>query len=385
MPGTCAPCQRTHAKHRPFTRLRRLAAMTLQMLSGAFRAATLFVLTVLPLCAQTYQGGVRGLVQDPDGAAIPAAKVTLINPATGVSRSTLSAATGEYTFSSVDPATYNMTGPAPGFKRMQRNQVVVGTQEFVTLDVKLDLGSVNESVMVTAEVALIETANASNGQVVNSQQLADLPNLGRNTYLMSKLANNVVPVGDPRWNRFQDQIGSSAISVGGGPIRGNNYTIDGISITTSQNLPMAIPTIEGVQEMKTQTDTYDATMGRTGGGVFNTTLGSGTNDIHAEFFGYLRKTGWSANTFFNNAAALPRAGDDWKNFGGSAGGPVIIPKLYNGKDKTFFFVAQEAYREHQPYSVQYALPTAAERTGDFSQSGLTIYNPFSTRTCTTSD
>jgi hypothetical protein len=353
--------------------------------SGAARAIASSILVIFTVCAQTNQGGIRGMVSDPQGSAIPVAKVTLVNQATNVSRSTLTNNTGEYTFSSVDPATYSIVVEAPGFKRIQRNEVVVGTQEFITVDLKLEMGSVNESVLVTAEVPLIETANASEGQVINAQQLADLPNLGRNTYLMSKLANNVVPVGDPRWNRFQDQIGSSAISVGGGPIRGNNYTIDGISITTSQNLPMAIPTIEGVQEMKTQTDTYDATMGRTGGGVFNTTLGSGTNDLHVELFGYLRKTGWAANTFFNNAAGLPRAGDDWKNFGGHAGGPIIIPKLYNGRNKTFFFVAQEAYREHQPYSVQYALPTIAERTGDFSKAGLTIFDPFSTRTCQTSD
>ena len=349
------------------------------------RISAVLVFTTATLSAQNYQGGVRGSVADPQGSAIAAAKVTLMNQATGVGRTTVTSASGEYSFSSVDPASYIVVAEAPGFKRLQRNQVVVGTQEFVTLDLQMEIGSVNESVMVTAEVALIETSNASEGQVINSQQLADLPNLGRNTYLMSKLANNVVPVGDPRWNRFQDQIGSSAISVGGGPIRGNNYTIDGISITTSQNLPMAIPTIEGVQEMKTQTDTYDATMGRTGGGVFNTTLGSGTNDFHAEVFGYLRQTAWAANTFFNNAASLPRAGDDWKNFGGHLGGPVILPKIYNGKNKTFFFVAQEAYREHQPYSVQYAVPTAAERTGDFSKAGLSVFDPFSTRTCQAAD
>lgn len=359
--------------------------MKVHTISGAVRAAFLLVLSAAILWAQSYQGGVRGLVQDPGSSIIPAAKVLLINQATGVSRSTLTNASGEYVFGSLDPGTYSVAVEAPGFKKMLRNQVVVGTQEFVTLDVKLELGSVNESVMVTAEVPLIEISNASNGQVISAQQLADLPNLGRNPYLMSKLSNNVVPVGDPRWNRFQDQIGSSAISVGGGPIRGNNYTIDGISITTSQNLPMAIPTIEGVQEMKTQTDTYDATMGRTGGGVFNTTLGSGSNDLHAEVFGYLRKTDWAANTFFNNSAGLPRTGDDWKNFGGHAGGPVVIPRLYNGRNKTFFFVAQEAYREHQPFSVQYALPTAAERTGDFSKAGLTIFDPLSTRACQAAD
>ena len=359
--------------------------MTLHSISRAACAIVLFTFTAAFLSAQTYQGGIRGMVRDPGASVIPAAKVTLTNQATGVTRSTLTNADGEYVFGSLDPAPYSVTVEAQGFKRMQRNQVVVGTQEFVTVDVSMELGSVNESVLVTAEVPLLETANASNGQVINAQQLADLPNLGRNPYLMSKLANNVVPVGDPRWNRFQDQIGSSAISLGGGPIRGNNYTIDGISITTSQNLPMAIPTIEGVQEMKTQSDTYDATMGRTGGGVFNTTLGSGSNDLHIDLFGYLRRTGWAANTFFNNAAGLPRAGDDWKNFGGHAGGPVVIPKVYNGRNKTFFFVAQEGYREHQPYSVLYALPTAAERAGDFSKAGLAIYDPFSTHTCQASD
>ena len=359
--------------------------MKLHPIPGALCATVFLALAAGTLWAQSYQGGVRGMVRDPGGSVIPAAKVVLINQATSVSRSTLTNALGEYVFGSLDPATYSVAVEAPGFKKMQLDQVVVGTQEFLMLDVNMELGSVNESVLVTTEMPLLETSNASNGQVISAQQLADLPNLGRNPYLMSKLSNNVVPVGDPRWNRFQDQIGSSAISVGGGPIRGNNYTIDGISITTSQNLPMAIPTIEGVQEMKTQTDTYDATMGRTGGGVFNTTLGSGTNGVHAELFGYLRQTAWAANTFFNNSAGLPRTGDDWKNFGGHAGGPVVIPKLYNGRNKTFFFVAQEAYREHQPYSVQYALPTAAERAGDFSKAGLAIYDPFSTHACQAAD
>ena len=337
------------------------------------------------MSAQTFQGGIRGLVQDPGGAVIASAKLTLVNQATGISRSGLSNAEGEYAFSALDPAEYTLRAESPGFKTLQRKDVVVGAQEFVTLDLKLEVGNVNESVLVSGEVPLIETSNASNGQVIDSQKLTDLPSLGRNVYLMSKLANNVVPVGDPRWNRFQDQIGSSAVSLGGGPIRGNNYTIDGISITTSQNLPEAIPTMEGVQEMKTQTGTYDATMGRTGGGVFNVVLGTGSNDLHGALFGYLRKTGWAANTFYNNLAGLPRAGDDWKNFGGKIGGPVMLPKLYSGRNKTFFFVAQEAYREHQPYTVNYALPTTAERAGDFSQSGFTIFDPSSTRACAAAD
>ena len=347
-------------------------------------AALLMGLAVLAI-GQTFVGGVRGIVQDSTGAVIAGATVTLRNEATGNSRSATSNASGEYDFAQVPPATYTVTAEMSGFKKLERRGLVVATQEFVTADMKMEIGQLTESVQVTTEAPLVESATASNGQVINSQQINDLPNLGRNVYLLSKLDNNVVPVGDPRWNRFQDQIGSSAVSIGGGPIRGNNYTIDGISITTSQNLPEAIPTMEGVQEMKTQVDTYDATMGRTGGGVFNTVLGTGGNALHGDVFGYLRETAWAANTFFNNSAGLPTPGDNWKNFGGSVGGPVIIPKVYNGKNKTFFFVAQEAYREHQPYSVQYALPTAAERTGDFSQSGLVIYNPFSSRACQPSD
>src|SRR5437660_12492277 len=114
------------------------------------------------------------------------------------------------------PATYRVRAETPGFKTLERANVVVSTQEFLTLDLKLEVCEINQSVMVTGEVPLLETSNASNGQVIDTRQLQDLPNLGRNTYLMSKLSNNVVPVGDPRWNRFQDQIGSSAISIAGG-------------------------------------------------------------------------------------------------------------------------------------------------------------------------
>jgi trimeric autotransporter adhesin len=353
---------------------------------AAMAAGALLFSLVFFAPAQTFVGGVRGLVQDSTGAVMSGATITLRDDATAVARTTVSNSAGEYVFSQLPPATYTLSAEIAGFKKLERRRLVVATQEILTVDLKMELGQITESVQVTTEAPLIESATASNGQVINSQQINDLPNLGRNVYLMSKLSNNVVPVGDPRWNRFQDQIGSSAVAIAGGPIRGNNYTIDGIAITTSQNLPEAIPTMEGVQEMKTQTGTYDATMGRTGGGVFNTVLRTGSNDIHADVFGYLRETDWSANTFYNNAAGLPRAGDDWKNFGGSVGGPVVIPKVYNGKNKTFFFVAQEAYREHQPYSVQYALPTAAEREqGDFSQAGLVIYNPLSTRACVASD
>jgi len=354
---------------------------SLRCLAATLAVALIFVSAA---AAQTFTGAIRGLVQDPGGANVPGASVTATNEASQVTLTATSTGSGEYSFPQLQPATYTVSIEAPGFKKLERKGVVVAAQQTVNLDLHLELGQVTESVVVSTEAPLVETANAQQGQDITNQQITDLPNLGRNTYLMSKLTNGVVPAGDPRWNRFEDQIGSSAVSVAGGPIRGNNYLIDGISITTSQNLPEIIPTMEAVQEMKLQANTYDASMGRTGGGVFNTVLKNGTNDFHGDFFGYLRQTSWGGNTFFNNAAGLPLGNDDWRNWGAALGGPVILPK-YNGRNKTFFYVATEAYRQHQPNLGQFGVPTQAERNGDFSQAGYVIYNPLSSRPCTAAD
>jgi trimeric autotransporter adhesin len=353
--------------------------------SRALFCAVLALMGTATLSAQTYQGGIRGVVQDPGGAVIPNAKVTLMNQATNVSRSSLSNADGTYVFSQVDPATYSLKVEAPGFKTATHPGVIVGTQQTVTLDFKMDVGEVSDSVQVTADVPLVDNSNASNGQVLDSQKMTDLPNLGRNPFLLSKLANNVVPAGDPRFNRFQDQSGSSQISIVGGPVRGNNYLIDGIPITDSTNRAVIIPSIEATQEMNLQAGVYDATMGRTGGGVFNTLLKSGTNQFHGSLLGYTRQTDWLANNFFYNSSGKPRPDTPFYNWGASFGGPVVIPKVYNGKDKTFFWVATESYRQRSGLTGDYALPTALERNGDYSQSSVNIYDPMTSRACTAAD
>jgi len=337
------------------------------------------------ILAQTFVGGVRGLVQDPDGAVIANANVTLTNEGTGATRSTVTNTQGEYVFTQLLPATYSISVEVQGFKKLQRPGVIVGTQETVNVDVKMEIGQVTESVQVTTDVPLIENTNASNGQVLDSQKMTDLPNLGRNPFLLSTLSSGVIATGDPRFNRFEDQSGESAISVAGGPIRGNNYLIDGISIASSSNQAVIIPSLEAVQEMNLQANTYDASMGRTGGGVFNTILKTGTNTFHGDVFGYLRDTAWSANNFFRNASGSPRLPNDWKNWGGGVGGPVIIPKVYNGTNKTFFYASTESYRQHSSESDKYAVPTALERMGNYSQSTVTIYDPLSTRPCGSGD
>ena len=349
-----------------------------------FRAALgLFVLSLVSaiLLAQSYYGGLRGTVFDQNGGVLTGSKVTLINDGTKEQRATLSGAAGEFVFSEVVPATYSLVAESPGFKKFERKGVIVGTQQQVSLDVKLELGQVTESVQVNEEVPLVETATASQGQVLDNQKITELPNLGRNPFMLSKLVQNVVPVGNPAYNRMEDQSGSSQISIAGGPVRGNNYLIDGVPITDADNRAIIIPSLEAIQEVKIQANTYDAEMARTGGGMFNTLMRSGSNEYHGSAYGHLRRTAWDANSFFNNAAGLPITSQPNDTWGASFGGPVRIPKLYNGKNKTFFYLGFEHYDDIQSSSSTFATPTALEKVGNFSQSYtssgalLTIYDP----------
>src|SRR5580692_5244864 len=331
-----------------------------------------------PTFAQSYYGVIRGLVVDQNQGAVATAKVTMVNEGTAEQRTSTTNSKGEYDFNEVVPATYTVTCEAPGFKRFERRGVVVATQAQVTVDVKLEVGQVTESVQVTELVPLVESSNASQGQVLDNQKLSDLPNLGRNPFMMSKLSQNLVQVGPPAYNRMEDQSGSSMISIAGGPVRGNNYLIDGIPITDANNRAIIIPTLEAVQQVKIQANTYDAEMARTGGGMFNTLMKSGTNDYHGTAYGHIRRTDWDANNFFSNAAGIPIAEQPNTTWGASFGGKVWIPHVYDGRNKTFFYLGTEHYDDTQSSSSVFATPTALEKTGDFSKSSVIIYDPLNT-------
>ena len=343
------------------------------------------------LNAQTFQGTFRGRVTDSNDAILPLAKVTIVEEATSVASSTLANQQGEYTFPAIKPTTYTLIVEAPGFKKMEQRGIVVATQSTVTQDVKLEIGQVSETVNVSAEATpLIETAEASTGQVLDREKLEDLPNLGRNPFILARLSEAVVWTGNPKFDRMEDQSGSSQISIAGGPLQTNNYTLDGIAITDSTNRAVIIPTQEAVEEVKVQANTYDAEMGRTGGGTFNTTLRSGTNRVHGSLFGTVQDTDWLANNFFANRAGQAKPDQPFKNYGDSLGGPIRIPKVYDGRNRTFFYVSTEGYRQFDAASGTLAVPTALERIGDFSQSLSTqknglqqvMYDPLSTNLTT---
>ena len=343
-----------------------------------------FFLLLAIAAAQTFQGSLRGRITDPSGAAATGIRVLISTEGTSESRSTITNDQGEYVFTALTPATYSLNAEGPGFKRLQRLGIVVATQATVTADLKLELGAVNEQVNVVDEASPLETGDASNGQTVDRQKITDLPLLGRNPFFLGKLAQTVVFVANPKFARMQDQNGNSQVSIAGGPLRTNNYLVDGISIADSTNRAVILSSPEAVQELKLQANTYDSEVGRTGGGTFNTLLRSGTDDIHGSAVGHIRQTDWLANNFFANRAGQPIANQPFYDWAGSFGGPVRIPKVYDGRNKTFFFITTESYRQRDGSTTVLSVPTALEVAGNFSQSVYkngtqqVIYDPLST-------
>jgi hypothetical protein len=321
------------------------------------------------------------------GGVVPGVDVTLTNESTSIARSTTTNERGEYVFSAVDPGTYKLKAVLQGYKTYEQGGLRIGTQQFLTLDLTLEVGRLEENITVTGASPLIETSNASQGTVLDTQALQSLPAPGRNAFMIGTTVPTVVPSGDTQFNRQQDQTNASLISLGGGTRRGNNYTLDGVPITDMRNRMSANPTIEALDDVKVQVHTYDAEMGRTGGGVFNTTLRSGTNRYQGTAFIQSRPIWGQTNNFFSEKArqAAVAAGDNataaklgkpdspYTLPGGAFGGPIV-------KNRTFFWFATEDYTDVQTRNSPEIMPTARERAGDFSQttSGgrpVVIYDP----------
>src|SRR5437868_9699888 len=263
--------------------------------------ALLVVSTAGTVFGQGFQGGIRGSIKDA-GGVIPGVEVTLTNEQTNIKRSVVTNERGEYVFSNVDPGNYAVKAVLQGYKTIDRGGIRIGTQQFLTLDLTMEVGAITENVTVTGEAPLIDTSNASTGTVLDTQALQTLPAPGRNAFMIGTTVPTVIPSGDAQFNRQQDQTNSSLMSLGGGTRRGNNYTLDGVPITDMRNRMSAVPTTEGVEDLKVQVHTYDSEMGRTGGGVFNLTAKSGTNNFHGTGFFQTRPIWGQTNNYFSQKA-----------------------------------------------------------------------------------
>jgi hypothetical protein len=311
--------------------------------------------------AQSFQGGVRGTLKDAQGV-IPGVTIVLINQGTRATRETTTNAVGEYSFPAIDPARYTLHAEVPGFRPYENANVQVGTQQFLSLDIALEVGSLEETITVTGDAPLIDTSSASQGGTFNATDFKSLPSEGRSVFLIATLQPTVVASGDAHWNRMQDQSGNSALSMGGGAVRSNNFLIDGFPTTDMQNRSSVNPSMEALQDTRVQIHTYDAEMGRTGGGVMNMAARAGANRFEASGYTVFRPQGLQQQLLIprlNNEAFRP---EYWRNGGGGVGGPIV-------RNKTFFWFAGETYVNNQPQASAFSVPSMATRSGDFS--GLT--------------
>src|SRR5436190_8184210 len=196
--------------------------------------ALLVLATAGTVFGQGFQGGLRGSIKDA-GGVIPGVEVTLTNEQTNIKRSSVTNERGEFVFANVDPGNYAVKATLQGYKTVDRGAIRIGTQQFLTLDLTMEVGSITESVTVTGQAPLIDTSNASTGTVLDSAALQTLPSPGRNAFMIGASVPTVVPSGDAQFNRQQDQTNASLMSLGGGTRRGNNYTLDGVPITDMRN------------------------------------------------------------------------------------------------------------------------------------------------------
>lgn len=336
----------------------------------------------LSLLAQT--ASVTGRVTDPSGGVIPTANVLLVNTATSVEYKGLTNNEGYFLVPTLPPGDYRITIDKTGFKSVRQTGIKLDVGQVARIDYVLQVGAVSESVEVSAQVLLLDSETSSLGQVVSGRQVTELPLLGRNAYSLAALVPGVrtsvgmndLPV---------DQISTVSASINGSRAGQNEFLLDGAPNTAAaQNQPVIFQNVDSVQEFKVETNTFSAEYGRSAGGVFNVVTKSGSNQITFSAYEFLRNNSLNANDFFANRAGRAKAPFRFNQFGGVLGGPVVIPGVYNGKNKTFFFASTEIVRFAQGMTWTATVPQPLQLTGDFSQTRtaagqqITVYDPATT-------
>jgi hypothetical protein len=338
------------------------------------------------LHAQEFRATLTGRVIDPSESPVPDATVVIRNESSNVSHTIKTDGKGNYTVPLLQPGTYAVSAAAPGFKTTNRTGYPLTVAQTATLDLKLEIGGVNQEVTVTAESPMLEASNADRGSVLSAEEVAEFPLNGRNPLMLSALVPGVIYNGESIYQRPFDNgaIARWDISGSGG---NNEFLLDGApnNAQAGSNNVAYVPPVDAVQEFKIQTNAYDAQYGKSGGGVVNVALKSGGNRLHGTLYEFMRRNALDANSFQNNSQGAPKDGHFLDQYGGEVDGPVILPKIYNGRNKTFFLYTYEGYREGTPQPLTLSTPAPEMRTGDFSKlydgSGrlVPIYDPSTTQ------
>ena len=319
------------------------------------------------LSAQEFRSTISGRVTDPSGAAVPGVKVLATEKNTGARAETTSGGEGEYSLPFLPPGPYSLTVEHGGFKKYVQEGITVGTNMRLAIDVTLQVGSQTEAITVSADAAMLQTNSASVGQVIGERQIATLPMNGRTPLTLAQLSYGVTPTSDPRFTRPFDNAGPSGFSMGGGQGQSNELLLDGSPDMTRNKRVAYNPPVDAVQEIKVESFQPDAAYGNTGGGTVNVVLKGGTNDFHGSLYEFHQNQRLKATPFFTNANRQTKPVTRFNQYGLTVGGPIIIPKLFNGKNKLFFFFGSEGIRQSEPEPTFSTVPTEAQRNGDFSQ------------------
>ncbi|MBV9226287.1 MAG: TonB-dependent receptor, partial [Acidobacteriaceae bacterium] len=332
--------------------------------------------------AQQASAGINGTVTDPSGAVIEGVEVSLTNTATGITRTATSNSTGNYVFVDVLPGAYTMKVVKQGFETVAQPQFTLYVNQTATFDFHLPVGSTQQSVTVEAAAVAIQASTAELGTVINEQAVNELPLNGRNFTQLLTLTPGASPVSVAQNSGGGGGFAGNAIgsfsfpALNGQRNRSNMFLLDGIndlgSFIGNYNFE---PIVDTVQEFKVQSHNDEAAFGQAVGGIVNLITKSGTNQFHGSLWEFLRNEKLDARNFFLAQRNPLRQ----NQFGAAAGGPVWIPKVYNGRNRTFFYGGYEGYRQSQATQSLLLTPTPAQLNGDFSGITNQLYNPFSTQ------
>ena len=330
--------------------------------------------------AQEFRSTLSGRVLDTSGAAMPGIKVNVTNNETGARFETTSTESGEYTIPFLAPGPYRLQAEAQGFKQYVQERIQIGTNTRVSQDVTLEIGSQSDAVTVTADASLLQTATASVGQVIGTQQIENLPMNGRTPLTLAQLSFGVTPSSDPRFTRPFDNGGPAGFSMGGGQSQSNELLLDGTPDMTKNRRVAYNPPVDAVSEIKVEAFQPDAAYGNTGGGTVNVVMRGGTNDFHGSAYEFNQVSRLKAVPIFTKRAGQQKPVTRFNQYGMSAGGPLVIPKVFNGHNKVFWFFSFEGIKQSEPEPTFSTVLTQEQRNGDLSallriDNSYQIYDP----------
>jgi hypothetical protein len=333
--------------------------------------------------AQSSNGQITGLVTDSSAAAVEGASISATNNATGVAYNTTSNGSGVYVLLQLVPGPYKVTLTKQGFATVERLALIVRTGDHLSLDFNLKPATMKEVVTVTESAPLMQSDQSSSSTVLDNKMITELPQLNRNSLDLTGVIPQVQGKGP-----LSDQISTlgnatylianngNSYAVAGGQVNGTSISVDGNQLQDSEfnAVNRAIPTPDSIGEFRVESGVLTADRGRYSGGVITMNTKSGTNQFHGRLFEYFRNQLLNSNGWQNNSLGQTRQAFHQNNYGFSVGGPLSIPHLYNGANRTFFFFGWEGERYSTGQTVVSTVPTLAQRDGDFSQTILDFPN-----------